>query len=65
MVNLDCVSIAYEEFCITSYKNICVKFVQNNNNNNNNNDNIYIYIYIYIYIGKLNVNVSFREKGFF
>ena len=63
MVNLDCVSIVYEEFCITLYKNICVKFVQNNNNNNNNNDNIYIYIYIYM--GKLNVNVSFRDKGFF
>ena len=61
MVNLDCVSIVYEEFCITLYKNICMKFVQNNNNNNNNNnDNIYIYI-----IGKLNVNVSFREKWFF
>ena len=59
MVNLDCVSIAYEEFCITLYKNICMKFVQNNNNNDNNNnnnnnninnDNIYTYIYIYIYI---------------
>ena len=56
MVNLDCLSIVYEEFCITLYKNICMKFVQNNNNNNNNNndnnndddDNMYIYTYIYI-----------------